>query len=86
MPEKIPYAIDRHRGETARLWGVLAGTLAEDEFIAGSYPIADIADIHGLLDTNSKRSISINMGILNAGLTRCYQDPLRKMHTPWVNQ
>ena len=42
-PEKIPYAIDRYRRETARLYGVLDGTLAEKKFIAGDFCIADIA-------------------------------------------
>ena len=42
-PEKIPYAIDRYRKETARLYGVLDGALTENEFIAGDYSIADMA-------------------------------------------
>ena len=42
-PEKIPYAIDRYRRETARLYGVLDGALAEKKFIAGAYSIADMA-------------------------------------------
>ena len=42
-PEKIPYAIDRYRRETARLYGVLDGALAEKKFIAGDFCIADIA-------------------------------------------
>jgi GSH-dependent disulfide-bond oxidoreductase len=42
-PEKIPYAMNRYIKETARLYGVLDRRLAEREFIAGSYSIADIA-------------------------------------------
>ena len=42
-PEKIPYAIDRYRRETVRLYGVLDGALAEKKFIAGDFCIADIA-------------------------------------------
>ena len=42
-PEKIPYAIDRYRRETARLYGVLDRALAEKNFIAGDFCIADIA-------------------------------------------
>jgi GST-like protein len=42
-PEKIPYAIDRYVRETGRLYGVLNGRLAEREFIAGAYSIADMA-------------------------------------------
>ncbi len=42
-PERIPYAIGRYRRETARLYGVLDGALAEKKFIAGDFCIADIA-------------------------------------------
>jgi GST-like protein len=42
-PEKIPYAIDRYTNETNRLYGVLNKRLADREFIAGDYSIADMA-------------------------------------------
>jgi GST-like protein len=42
-PEKIPYAIERYRKETNRLYGVLNQRLADREFIAGAYSIADMA-------------------------------------------
>ena len=42
-PEKIPYAIDRYLNETNRLYGVLNTRLADREFIAGTYSIADMA-------------------------------------------
>lgn len=42
-PEKIPYAIDRYVKETNRLYGVLNRRLAESEFMAGEYSIADMA-------------------------------------------
>jgi GSH-dependent disulfide-bond oxidoreductase len=41
--EKLPYAIDRYVKETSRLYAVLDKRLADREFIAGSYSIADIA-------------------------------------------
>lgn len=41
--EKIPYAIDRYVKETTRLYGVLDRQLANKEYIAGKYSIADIA-------------------------------------------
>jgi GST-like protein len=41
--EKIPYAIERYVKETARLYAVLNKRLADREFIAGEYSIADIA-------------------------------------------
>ena len=42
-PEKIPYAINRYVNETGRLYAVLNKRLADREFLAGSYSIADIA-------------------------------------------
>jgi GSH-dependent disulfide-bond oxidoreductase len=42
-PEKIAYAINRYVGETARLYGVLDQRLADREFLAGAYSIADMA-------------------------------------------
>jgi GST-like protein len=42
-PEKIPYAIERYTKETNRLYGVLNTRLADREFIAGAYSIADMA-------------------------------------------
>lgn len=41
--EKIPYAIDRYVNETNRLYGVLNKRLADREFVAGEYSIADMA-------------------------------------------
>ena len=42
-PEKIEYAINRYQEETARLYKVLDTRLAETEYLAGEYSIADIA-------------------------------------------
>ena len=42
-PEKIPYAIERYVKETNRLYGVLNKQLADREFIAKDYSIADMA-------------------------------------------
>jgi GST-like protein len=42
-PEKIDYAIDRYVKETNRLYGVLNKRLADREFVAGAYSIADMA-------------------------------------------
>ncbi|MGB3274291.1 MAG: glutathione binding-like protein [Xanthobacteraceae bacterium] len=41
--EKIPYAMERYIKETNRLYGVLNKRLADREFIAGDYSIADMA-------------------------------------------
>jgi len=42
-PEPLPYAIERYVRETERLYGVLDDRLAEREFVAGAYSIADMA-------------------------------------------
>ncbi|TXH32824.1 MAG: thiol:disulfide oxidoreductase [Rhodospirillaceae bacterium] len=42
-PEKLPYAINRYVNETNRLYGVLNKRLADRDFIAGDYSIADMA-------------------------------------------
>ena len=42
-PEKIPYAVEPYVNETNRLYGVLNKRLADREFIAGAYSIADMA-------------------------------------------
>lgn len=42
-PEPVPYAIERYRDETRRLWGVLNRQLAGRDYIAGDYSIADMA-------------------------------------------
>lgn len=42
--EKIPYAIERYQRESRRLFEVLDGQLAREEYLAGPYSIADIAN------------------------------------------
>ena len=42
-PEKIDYAIQRYQNETRRLYEVLDQRLAEHEYLADEYSIADIA-------------------------------------------
>ena len=43
-PERIPYAIDRYHREVRRLLEVLDTRLADHEYLAGDYSIADIAN------------------------------------------
>jgi GSH-dependent disulfide-bond oxidoreductase len=43
-PQKIQVAIDRYHGETRRLFGVLDTRLQDNEYLAGDYSIADIAN------------------------------------------
>ncbi len=44
FPERIQPAIDRYHGEVRRLFGVLDRHLANNEWLAGDYSIADIAN------------------------------------------
>ena len=41
--EKIPYAIERYQRECGRLYGVMNRQLADNEYLAGEYSIADMA-------------------------------------------
>ena len=43
FPEKIPSVIARYQNEATLLYGVMDGRLAEVEFLAGDYSIADMA-------------------------------------------
>ena len=42
-PEPVPHAVERSINEAERLYGVVDRRLAEAEFLAGDYSIADIA-------------------------------------------
>ncbi len=42
-PEKLQYAMDRYVNETSRLYAVLDRRLADREYVAGAYSIADMA-------------------------------------------
>jgi GSH-dependent disulfide-bond oxidoreductase len=42
-PKPLAYAVDRYTNEARRLYGVVDRRLAEVEFLAGAYSIADIA-------------------------------------------
>jgi len=44
FPEKIQAAIDRYQNETKRLYTVLESQLERNEYLAGDYSIADIAN------------------------------------------
>jgi GSH-dependent disulfide-bond oxidoreductase len=44
FPEKVQSAVDRYQNESRRLFEVLDGRLAGNEWLAGDYSIADIAN------------------------------------------
>lgn len=56
--EKIPYAIERFRNETHRLYSVLDHQLEGRDYIAGEYSIADIATI-GWANGHEKQGMDI---------------------------
>ena len=42
-PEKVPYGIERYTNEVNRLYGVMDKRLADRDYLAGDYSIADMA-------------------------------------------
>lgn len=42
-PRRIPYAVERYRNETLRLYAVMDRRLSDEEYLAGRYSIADVA-------------------------------------------
>jgi GSH-dependent disulfide-bond oxidoreductase len=56
-PEKNTYAIDRYVNETGRLYAVLNKRLADREFIAGEYAIADMASYPWVLPDRQGQNI-----------------------------
>jgi GST-like protein len=42
-PEEVPYALKRFNNEAKRLFSIIENQLAENDFLAGEYSIADIA-------------------------------------------
>ena len=57
--EKVPYAIDRYVNETGRLYAVLNRRLADRDFIAGDYSIADMASYPWIVPYE-RQSMDIN--------------------------
>jgi GST-like protein len=57
-PDPIDYAIDRYVRETGRLYGVLNKRLADREYIAGDYSIADMACYPWVLPERQKQDLA----------------------------
>jgi GST-like protein len=57
--EKIPYAIDRYTNECNRLYGVMNKRLADRDFLAGDYSIADMACI-GWIKRHERQGQDLN--------------------------
>ncbi|HVF65486.1 MAG TPA: glutathione S-transferase N-terminal domain-containing protein [Casimicrobiaceae bacterium] len=56
-PEKIAYAMDRYVRETGRLYGVMNKRLADREYVAGAYSIADMACYPWVLPDRQQQDI-----------------------------
>jgi GSH-dependent disulfide-bond oxidoreductase len=57
-PDPIDYAVDRYVRETGRLYGVLNKRLADREFVAGDYSIADMACYPWVLPQRQKQDMA----------------------------
>jgi GSH-dependent disulfide-bond oxidoreductase len=73
-PEQIPYAIERYTREAARLYGVIDRRLAEVEYLAGEYSIADIATFPWIRPHRWQDRSLMDLPILDAGMTRSRLD------------
>lgn len=58
-PEKIAYGIDRYTNEVNRLYGVMSRRLADREYLAGDYSIADMACV-GWVRSYEKQGQDLN--------------------------
>ncbi len=73
--DKIAYAIDRYTNEVNRLYGVLNKRLADREYLAGAYSIADMASYPwAKLYANQGQDIS-SFKHMQAWLDRCAKRP-----------
>ena len=58
-PETIPYAVERYTKEANRLYGVLDRRLAQVEYLAGDYGIADMA-VWPWLRTHERQGVNLD--------------------------
>lgn len=58
-PEHVPYGIDRYTNEVNRLYGVMNKQLADREFLAGDYSIADMACV-GWIKPHERQGQDLN--------------------------
>lgn len=78
FPEKIQPAIDRYQNEVRRLFGVLDRQLSDNEYLAGDYSIADIAN-WAWVRTHSWSGVEIeNMPALQRWIDAIYERPAAK--------
>ncbi len=93
-PEKIPYAMTRYVKETNRLYGVLNRRLADREFLAGAYSIADMAAYPWVVPHERQRQSLTEFPHLNRwfeairarpAVQRAYEIADRINETPVIN-
>jgi GSH-dependent disulfide-bond oxidoreductase len=75
FPEKIQPAIDRYQNESRRLFEVLDGRLAQGEWLADDFSIADIAN-WAWVRTHKWSGVSVEgLGHLQRWIARMYERP-----------
>lgn len=58
-PQKVPYAIERYTNEVNRLYGVMDRRLADRDYLADTYSIADIA-CYGWIKPHERQGQDLN--------------------------
>lgn len=74
-PEKIQYGIDRYTNEVNRLYGVMNKRLADRDFLAGDYSIADMACIGWVIPYKNQGQDLDDFPHLKAWFERLHQRP-----------
>jgi GSH-dependent disulfide-bond oxidoreductase len=74
-PEKIQYGIDRYTNEVNRLYGVMNKRLADREYLAGDYSIADMACIGWVIPHKNQGQDLDDFPHLKAWFERLHQRP-----------
>jgi GST-like protein len=74
-PEKIPYAIDRYTNEVNRLYGVMNKRLADRQFLAGDYSIADMACIGWVISHRNQGQDLDDFANLKSWFDRLHERP-----------
>ena len=76
--DKIPYAMDRYRNEVNRLYGVMNRWLAEREYLAGEYSIADMASYPWIVPHERQHQNIADFPHLKRWLDTIYERPAVK--------
>jgi len=85
-PEKLPYAIDRYVKETGRLYAVLNKRLADREFMAGAYSIADIASYPWIVPYERQSQTLDDFPHLKRWFTAIRERPAVKRAYEWAKE